>query len=53
MQGSARAVVMGGVLASIVGLLLSAPATAQESELSPPSIISVTPGASATVLDVV
>lgn len=53
MRGSVRAVVSGGVLGSIVALLLPAQAVAQESELAPPSIISVTPGASATVLDVV
>jgi lipoprotein-anchoring transpeptidase ErfK/SrfK len=53
MRGSVRAVVSGGVLASIVALLLPAQAVAVESEPTPPSIISVTPGASATVLDVV
>jgi lipoprotein-anchoring transpeptidase ErfK/SrfK len=53
MRGSVRAVVSGGVLASIVALLLPAQAVAAEGELAPPSIISVTPGASATVLDVV
>lgn len=53
MRGSVRAVVSGGILASIIALLLPAQAVAEESELVPPSIISVTPGASATVLDVV
>lgn len=53
MRGSVRTVVSGGVLASIVALLLPASVAADERELIPPSIISVTPGASATVLDVV
>lgn len=54
MRGSVRTVVSGGVLVSIVALLLpSSAAVAVEGELLPPSIISVTPGSSETVLDVV
>ena len=53
MRGSVRAFLSGGVAASIIALLLPAQAVAVDSELSPPSIISVAPGASATVLDVV
>lgn len=53
MKGSARTVVSGGILASVIALLLPAQAVAVQGEPNPPSIISVTPGASATVLDVI
>lgn len=53
MRGSVRAVLGGGVTASIIALLLPAQAVAVEGQLSPPAIISVMPGASATDLDVV
>jgi lipoprotein-anchoring transpeptidase ErfK/SrfK len=53
MRGSVRAVLGGGVTASIIALLLPAQAVAVEGQLPPPAIISVMPGASATDLDVV
>jgi lipoprotein-anchoring transpeptidase ErfK/SrfK len=53
MRGSVRAVLSGGVAASIIALLLPAQAVAIDGQLSPPAIISVIPGANATVLDVV
>lgn len=52
-RGSWRALVSGGVVTSMAALLLPAPVVAVESELFSPAIISVTPGASATILDVV
>ena len=53
MRGSVRAVLGGGVATSIFALLLPAQVVAVEGQLSPPAIISVMPGASATDLDVV
>lgn len=53
MRGSVRALLGGGVTASIIALLLPAQAVAVEGQLSAPAIISVIPGASATDLDVV
>lgn len=52
MRGSFRAIVSSGIAVSIIALVLPAQAIAADGELSPPSIISVTPGANATVLDV-
>jgi lipoprotein-anchoring transpeptidase ErfK/SrfK len=53
MRGSVRALLGGGVTASIIALLLPAQAVAVDGQLSAPAIISVIPGASATDLDVV
>ncbi len=53
MWGWWRAVVSGAVVASMGALLLPAQSSAVEIALSAPAIISVTPGASATTLDVV
>lgn len=53
MRGSVRAVWGVGVAASIFALMLPTQAVAVEGQLSPPAIISVVPGASATLLDVV
>jgi lipoprotein-anchoring transpeptidase ErfK/SrfK len=53
MRRSWRAGISGAVVASMGALLLPAQAVAVESELTPPSIVSVTPGASASVLNVV
>ncbi len=53
MRGSVRAVLGGGVATSIFALMLPAQVVAVEGQLSPPAIISVVPGASATDLDVV
>jgi lipoprotein-anchoring transpeptidase ErfK/SrfK len=53
MRGSVRAFVSAGVAVSILAVLLPVQAVAVEGALTPPAIISVTPGASETVLDVV
>lgn len=53
MRGAVRLVVGAGVTASIVAFLLPAHSVAVEGPLASPAIISVMPGASATVLDVV